>query len=102
MTAARHHHLRAVLGVAVMAVLWLGGLEIGGLGTGLLFLAPAFVLLVPLLAGRYPGERRLLPVRPRVRRAALALLAPARPRAVLAPRGGLLVGCSLAGRAPPR
>jgi hypothetical protein len=99
--ASRHDAVRAVLGVAVMAALWIAGLHVGGLETGLLFLAPAFVLLVPLLAGRYPGERalsaRAMPVR---RTVAFDLRLPL-PRARLAPRGGLLVGCSLAGRAPP-
>jgi hypothetical protein len=97
-----HHALRATIGVAVMAALWLAGPEVGGLETGLLFLAPAFVVLLPLLAGRYPGERVLLvaferagrPARPRP-------LSLPRPPARLVPRGGLLVGCSLAGRAPP-
>ncbi len=103
MTRPRHPRGRALLGVAVMAVLWVAGLEIGGLGTGLLFLAPAFVLLLPLLAGRYPGELKLTAAaRPWTRRAAVVVLRPSRPAALLAPRGGLLVGCSLAGRAPPR
>ena len=60
MTRPADHLLRAALGVAVMAALWLAGLEVGGLETGLMFLAPAFLLLLPLLAGRYPGERRLV------------------------------------------
>jgi hypothetical protein len=102
MTHRPHHGVRVVAGVAVMAALWIAGLHVGGLGTGLLFLAPAFVLLLPLLAGRYPCERVLAPfVRP-VRRAVAVARRIFRPRARLVPRGGLLVGCSLAGRAPPR
>jgi hypothetical protein len=97
----RRHALRTALGVAVLAVVWLAGLHIGGLDTGILFLAPAFVLLLPLLAGRYPGERVLAPERARSRRATAFLVSFPRPRPRLAPRGGLLVGCSLAGRAPP-
>ena len=85
MTRRPHHGLRVAVAVAVMAGLWLAGLHVGGLDTGLLFLAPAFLLLLPLLAGRYVGERALAPLRAPVRR----------------PGGGLLVGCSLAGRAPP-
>jgi hypothetical protein len=101
MTRRPHHGMRVAIGVAVMAALWLAGLHLGGLETGLLFLAPAFVLLLPLLAGRYLGECALAPRRPPVRRlVARALLLP-RPPARLVPRGGLLVGCSLAGRAPP-
>jgi hypothetical protein len=69
----------------------------------LLCLSPVLLLLVPLLAGRYPGERALLslrhPERPRLRP---SLRAVARPRfvAILA-RGGRLIGCSLAVRPPP-
>ena len=95
------HALRVTIGVAVMAGLWFAGLHVGGLETGLLFLTPAFVLLLPLLAGRYVGERALTPLVRPVRRAVAAAFHLARPRARLVPRGGLLVGCSLAGRAPP-
>jgi hypothetical protein len=101
MSRPPHHAVRATIGVVVMAALWLAGLHVGGLDTGLLFLAPAFVLLLPLLAGRYPGERALAPLRPPVRRTAPLALTLPRPRLALVPRGGLLVGCSLAGRAPP-
>jgi hypothetical protein len=101
MSRRPHHALRVTLGVVVMAALWLMGLHVGGLDTGLLFLAPAFVLLLPLLAGRYPGERALVPLHPPVRRAVPVALRLPRPRVRLVPRGGLLVGCSLAGRAPP-
>jgi hypothetical protein len=101
MTRRPHHAVRATLGVVVLAALWLIGLHVGGLETGLLFLAPAFVLLLPLLAGRYVGERALTPLRSAVRRPLAARLDLPRPRVRLVPRGGLLVGCSLAGRAPP-
>lgn len=95
------HALRVTVGVAVLVGLWLAGLHLGGLDTGLLFLAPAFLLLLPLLAGHYVGEGMLAPLRPPVRRAAARVLRRPRPAARLAPRGGLLLGCSLAGRAPP-
>jgi hypothetical protein len=101
MSRRPHHAVRATAGVVVLAALWLIGLHAGGLDTGLLFLAPAFVLLLPLLAGRYVGERALAPLVRPVRRALAAALRLSRPRARLVPRGGLLVGCSLAGRAPP-
>jgi hypothetical protein len=102
MTRRPHHGVRVAAGVAVLMALWVAGLNVGGLDTGLLFLAPAFVLLLPLLAGRYPGERVLAPfVRP-IRRAVAVLRRISHPRARMVPRGGLLVGCSLAGRAPPR
>ncbi|MEA2284049.1 MAG: hypothetical protein QOJ21_92 [Solirubrobacteraceae bacterium] len=102
MSERRSHVVRTLVGVAVLAGLWLAGLHVGGLDTGLLFLAPAFVLLLPLLAGRYPGERVLAPLLARVRRAIAPVLRLPRRRPRLVPRGGLLVGCSLAGRAPPR
>ncbi|MEA2321452.1 MAG: hypothetical protein QOD81_1302 [Solirubrobacteraceae bacterium] len=102
MSERRRHVARTLVGVAVMAALWLAGLHVGGLDTGLLFLAPAFVLLLPLLAGRYPGERVLAPLLARVRRAVTPAPRVPRRRPRLVPRGGLLVGCSLAGRAPPR
>jgi hypothetical protein len=102
MTRRPHHGLRVAIGAAVLLGLWLLGLHLGGLDTGLLFLTPAFVLLLPLLAGRYLGADRLASrMRAPVRRAVAALLPLPRPRVRLVPRGGLLVGCSLAGRAPP-
>jgi hypothetical protein len=101
MTRRPRHAARVALGVAIPAVLWLLGMHVGGLDTGLLFLAPAFVLLLPLLAGRYPGERALQPIERVVHRAIPRPIHLPRPRARLVPRGGLLVGCSLAGRAPP-
>jgi hypothetical protein len=101
MTRRPHHGLRVAIAVALMAALWLAGLHVGGLDTGLLFLAPAFLLLLPLLAGRYVGERALAPEHAPGRRAAVRALRLPRPATRLVPRGGLLVGCSLAGRAPP-
>jgi hypothetical protein len=102
MTREPHHGLRVAAGAAVLLGVWLLGLHVGGLDTGLLFLAPAFMLLLPLLAGRYLGADRLTarcaPVRRAVAAAALHL---PRLRVRLVPRGGLLLGCSLAGRAPP-
>ncbi len=100
MSRRPHHVARTAAGVVVLGALWLIGLHVGGLDTGLLFLAPAFVLLLPLLAGRYVGER-VLAAAPPARRAVVHALRLPRPAALLVPRGGLLVGCSLAGRAPP-
>jgi hypothetical protein len=77
-----------------------------GMATGVLFLSPAIVLLASLLTGRYVGEdgiRRLAAsVRRRDSREARAPQTPLhrRPRALL-PRGGSLVGTSLAVRPPP-
>jgi hypothetical protein len=69
----------------------------------LLYLVPLLVLLVPLLARRYPGERLLLGVarRRRTPRAVRVLAPPARkPRAAL-PSGGRLIAAGLAVRPPP-
>jgi len=73
---------------------------------GLLFLAPALLLAFALLRRRYPGERllkRLACAQPPRRarpRPASAAHAPSAPRAWI-PRGGLLLGFSLAVRPPP-
>jgi hypothetical protein len=64
-------------------------------------MAPAFFVVLPLLAGRYPAEAVLLRrARRRSRRRPIVRLV-LRPPARLVPRGGLLVGHGLAGRAPP-
>jgi hypothetical protein len=81
-------------------------LIVPGLEVGVLFLAPAIVLLASLLTGRYVGEERLRRLaaafRPnRRRRLPTAAARIARPRALM-PRGGRLVGASLAVRPPPR
>jgi hypothetical protein len=94
----------AVLGVVAIAATLAS--TVAGMDTGVLHLAPALVLLLPLLAGRYVGEERLAAlvetVDARAPRAA-ARLAPRLPRAprVVAPRGGRLLAAALAGRAPP-
>ena len=84
-------------GVLVCACSGLGG-------PGVLFLAPALLLLATLHARRYPGERLLLGLAARARNKRLrppgTRSAPAaRPPHV--PRGGLLMGFALAVRPPP-
>jgi hypothetical protein len=76
--------------------------ELGWLQTGLIILTPAIVLAISLLFGRYPGEE-LLAREPRApRRRRLAIVAqPAFNGPVAHVGGGLLLGHSLAGRAPP-
>jgi len=101
MSAPAHPRVRVATGVAVIAALWLLGLHVGGLDTGLLFLAPAFVLALPLLAGRYVGETVFARVFRALRRRAPRAHSPLRPPARLMPRGGMLVGVAMAGRAPP-
>jgi hypothetical protein len=90
---------------AAIACGWAIALGVGDVESVLLYLAPALLILVPLALNRYPGERALL-------RAAARLWPQRRPReqrrtplprpvAARPLHGGLLVGMSLAGRAPP-
>jgi hypothetical protein len=82
------------------------GLGLAGSATPLLFLAPSLLVLAPLLAGRYVGERSLIRLartrrrRPLGRHSAAARI-PDRPIVALLARGGRLLGCSLAVRPPP-
>jgi hypothetical protein len=103
--AARRSWLPIVLLAAAVAA-FAAALVVPGLQTGVLFLAPAIVVLSLLHTGHYVGERQLhrlavawqqrRPVRERARRDPL----PRRPRALM-PRGGRLVATSLAVRPPP-
>jgi hypothetical protein len=94
------------LAFAALTVVWLLALELLGVEAGLAYLAPALLILLPLLGGRYPGEEALARVagrRPRPARRPPAAAVPSRRRraGALLPRGGTLVAASLAGRAPP-
>jgi hypothetical protein len=70
----------------------------------ILYLLPALLLVIPLLARRYPGERALIGLR-RVERARWprprSSMAMRRRVVLVAVRGGRLIGCSLAVRPPP-
>jgi hypothetical protein len=69
-----------------------------------LYLLPAALLVIVLLARRYPGERVLIGLRgvKRVRWPRPRSSRPALRRVVLmTARGGRLIGCSLAVRPPP-
>jgi hypothetical protein len=72
----------------------------------LLYLAPALLLAIALLAGRYPGEVVLARIaarrRPRERRPRTPPAHHPTPPPVAAPHGGLLLARALAGRGPPR
>jgi hypothetical protein len=70
----------------------------------ILYLLPAVALVIPLLARRYPGERVLVALRGKY------YVPWSRPRSsakvrrdvvLVAAHGGLLIGRSIAGRAPP-
>lgn len=98
--------LRPLLAVAVLGVAIALAETVTGLGTGLLLLSPALVLVLPLLAGRYLGEEtleRLVSRRAPSRRPVRAVSAPLpwrRPRAD-GSRGGRLIAAALAERGPP-
>ncbi|HEX5853738.1 MAG TPA: hypothetical protein VFY36_11670 [Solirubrobacteraceae bacterium] len=87
-----------------LALAWLTARSLLDLDVGLLFLTPALVLALPLLAGRYIGAERLSRIArarsPRTRRAAGAGLTP-RAFKLVPPRGGMLIAASLAVRPPP-
>jgi hypothetical protein len=72
----------------------------------LLGFLPLLLLVCALLLRRYPGERLLAELRRRRRSLRHARERTRRPRIQLrfdsrVPRGGALIGASLAGRAPP-
>jgi hypothetical protein len=78
-----------------------------GLDTGLLYLAPALILALPLLAGRYVGEDDIARLARGFvwwcRRRAVNRMLAALPRAphLLVVRGGRLLADGLAQRGPP-
>jgi hypothetical protein len=96
--------VRPLLFLAALAAAWAATRGIGDAGSGWLLLTPALLLALPLLAGRYVGERtlrRLAHTRPERRpRAAEPRVALRRSATVLA-HGGLLLARRIAGRAPP-
>jgi hypothetical protein len=74
-------------------------------GDGLLFVLPALLLGLVLLARRYPGERLLVAARAQRTRWPHAQSQPrarTRPAAATIARGGQLLASSLAVRPPPR
>jgi hypothetical protein len=76
-----------------------------GVGADALIAAPALLLLLPLVVGRYVGSERLVRlvrrIRRPVRRRGDRPVARRRPDRRPAPRGGLLIAVSLARRGPP-
>jgi hypothetical protein len=76
-----------------------------GVGADALMVAPALLLLLPLVAGRYVGSERLVRVvrrvRPPARRRGAIPVARRRRDTRPTPRGGLLIAVSLARRGPP-
>jgi hypothetical protein len=103
MAPRRHRLARWTFAAAVAA--WLAAEALTGTQSGLLYLAPALMLALPLLLGRYVGEDQLVELAgraapPRRRRRAVRAARPrSRPRAMQ--RGGRLVASGMAKRPPP-
>jgi hypothetical protein len=77
-----------------------------GLGSVFLVCSPVLLVLLPLVFGRYPGERQLARLAKawqarRRRRPARERSRARRPIVHFVPRGGRLIACSLAVRPPP-
>jgi hypothetical protein len=99
----RRRLLPIAAAVALLALAASGALP--GLLDALAYLLPPLLLLVVLVARRYPGERALLALIAGDRHGRRStcigfLIAKRRPRAMV-PRGGRLIACSLAVRPPP-
>jgi hypothetical protein len=99
---ARDRRILLAAAVATSALLLLAALA--GHAEMLAYAAPLFLVAVPLLAGRYVGEERLVALGGHVARRPRRPVAehPRAPRPVaLLPRGGRLIAASLAVRPPP-
>jgi hypothetical protein len=89
---------------ALVVAAWMVAEASTGSESGLLYLAPALVLALPLLLGRYVGEKQLVELagraRARPRRKVLRVGCP-RSYARVMRRGGRLVASGMAKRPPP-
>jgi hypothetical protein len=97
---------RLTSGLALaITVCWAFALALSGSTDTLLFLAPALLIVAPLIAGRYLGEEliaKLVAKRSRrPRRPAAAPTPVPRPPAAWSPRGTRLLAFSRAERPPP-
>jgi hypothetical protein len=103
MVPRRDRLVLLTFGLVVAA--WMAAEALTDSRSGLLYLAPALVLALPLLLGRYVGEKQLVelagraPARPR--RKVLRVASP-RSYARVMQRGGRLVASGMAKRPPPR
>ena len=97
--------LRLLVGLAAASAALLLAFATGVVGGALLYAAPVALLAMPLLSGRYVGERSIqrLAARRSARPSRAHTPAPVVPRgpARVAPRGGLLLAACLAERGPP-
>jgi hypothetical protein len=88
----------------LLVVSWMVAQALTGSETGLLCLAPALVLALPLILGRYPGEDKLAelagPSRTPTARGPARVAMP-RSYVRVMQRGGRLVASAMAKRPPP-
>jgi len=97
---------RLTSGLALaVTVCWAFALALSGSTDTLLFLAPALLIVAPLIAGRYLGEELIAKLVAKKNRSPRrsAVVAPRAPRPPLAwsPRGARLLAFSRAERPPP-
>jgi len=98
---------RVLVALTLLSSLCLLAEAAGVLAPALFYAAPLLVVALPLIAGRYLGEERIVRLargaRQRRRRPVQRLSAPAGARWALraVPRGGRLIAHSLAVRPPP-
>ena len=104
MSASRS--IRVLLLVALAVIGAVLAARVAGVGDGIEHLVPALLLALPLLAGRYVGEERLVALAERfrpehaVRVVRLTARLPRAPRVRIA-RGGALLASALGERGPP-
>jgi hypothetical protein len=96
---------RILFGLAALTVLFAVVQSATGISGDVLLAAPALILMLPLLAGRYLGEDHIARLSafvapPRRRSASAWAMQPRRAPRVLA-RGGRLIAVALAQRGPP-
>jgi hypothetical protein len=93
-----------LLAFTLVVAAWMVAQALTGTETGLLYLAPALVLALPLVLGRYVGEEQLAVLagtsRPRDARLRARISKP-RDHVRLMHRGGRLVASGMAKRPPP-
>jgi hypothetical protein len=84
---------------------WVAVLAVTGSTDALLFLAPALLIAIPLLGGRYVGEELIAKLVARRSRSRARSVSPAPPAAAAPatwrPRGTRLIAFGLAKRPPP-